>query len=118
MHRHALADVDRGGQLGGHRGLRSTHHHSRSPAPSPVRRANISAITANLRAHAAFSARAQPPAASTNAASSNAARSAISGNAPSNILSKLPTTPDTNHQVKPRLWMKSQLWITQPVERG
>ena len=55
------------------------------PLPgSPVRRANSSAIRASLRAHAAFSVRAQPPAASTNAASSSAARSPISGNEPSN----------------------------------
>ena len=62
---------------------------SRCPASERVRREKISAITANLRAPAAFSARAHPPAASTNAASVSDARSAISGNKPSNMISNL-----------------------------
>jgi hypothetical protein len=114
MQGHALADVDRRGHLGGHGGLRVTHHNSRSPAARPVRRAKISAIAASLRAHAAFSARAQPPAASTSAASLNAAESAISGNEPSNIISKVSTSTDRHHDVKNGLWMNPQLWISRP----
>ncbi len=90
VQRHALADAERGGHLGGHRGVGVHPPQLALPGVrAPVRRAKISAITANLRAHAAFSARAHPPAASTNAASLNAARSAISGSEPSNIHSNL-----------------------------
>jgi hypothetical protein len=78
----------------------SIHHSSRSPAGRPVRREKISAITANLRAPAAFSTRAHPPAASTNSASVSDARSAISGNDPSNMLSNLRNLADQNPHEK------------------
>ncbi len=72
----------------------SIHHHFRSSGASPVRRLNSSAIAASLWAAALFSARAHPPAASTSSASVNDAKSGISGNERSNMLSNLPTAGD------------------------
>src|SRR5215218_6869065 len=79
----------------------SIHHNSRSPAGSLVRRVKISAITANLREPAAFSARTHPPAASTNSASVSDAKSETSGNDPSNMHSKLPPPGDVSEQISP-----------------
>ena len=95
----------------------STHHSSRSSAPSPVHRAKRLGHPGLLARTAAASARAQPPAASTTAASANAANSPISGNEPSNIHSDtFIATRDNPHPPNSNLWMKVQLWI-QPAGR-
>ena len=84
-----------------------------------MRRANISAITANLRAPAAFSVRAHPRGGVDQRGVTQRRQVADLGHRTIEhaFESNRSRLPDEYQQVKRYLWMKLQLWITQSAIR-